>query len=31
VGVLDVDSGHPAHFDSVDRDGLEPIVALVYG
>ncbi len=30
VGVLDVDSGHPAHFDVVDRDGLEPIVALVH-
>jgi len=30
VGVLDVDSGHPGHFDGVDRDGLEPIVALVH-
>ena len=31
VGVLDVDSERPAHFDEADRDGLVPIVALVYG
>ncbi len=30
VGVLDVDSERPAHFDEADRDGLASIVALVY-
>ncbi len=30
VGVLDVDSERLAHFDDTDRDGLIPIVALVY-
>ncbi|NWF99784.1 MAG: GAF domain-containing protein [Thermoanaerobaculaceae bacterium] len=27
VGVLDIDSYHPAHFDAADREGLEAIVA----
>lgn len=30
IGVLDVDSERPAHFDDVDRDGLEAIAALIY-
>jgi putative methionine-R-sulfoxide reductase with GAF domain len=30
VGVLDIDSERLAHFDDADRDGLVPIVALVY-
>jgi L-methionine (R)-S-oxide reductase len=30
VGVLDVDSERPDHFDEVDREGLEVIAALVY-
>ncbi len=30
VGVLDVDSERPAHFDEADRDGLVPIVELIY-
>jgi GAF domain-containing protein len=30
VGVLDVDSTQPAHFDDVDRVGLEAIVGLIY-
>ena len=30
IGVLDVDSERPAHFDDVDRDGLETIAALIY-
>ena len=29
VGVLDVDSEEPAHFDQIDRGGLEAVVALV--
>ncbi len=31
VGVLDVDAERPAAFDDVDRDGLERVVALIYG
>jgi L-methionine (R)-S-oxide reductase len=31
VGVLDVDSDRLSTFDEVDREGLEPIVALVFG
>lgn len=30
VGVLDVDSEHPGHFDEADREGLEAVAALVY-
>jgi L-methionine (R)-S-oxide reductase len=30
VGVLDVDSERPAHFDEVDREGLETVVRLIY-
>ena len=30
VGVLDVDSERAAHFDDVDRDGLEAIAALIH-
>jgi L-methionine (R)-S-oxide reductase len=30
VGVLDVDSERPAHFDDVDREGLRGIAALIY-
>jgi GAF domain-containing protein len=30
IGVLDVDSERPAHFDDVDREGLEAIAALIY-
>lgn len=30
VGVLDVDSERPAHFDETDREGLEAIAALIY-
>jgi GAF domain-containing protein len=30
VAVLDVDSLRPAHFDEVDRAGLEPLAAMVY-
>ena len=30
VGVLDVDSERPAHFDDVDREGLEAVVRLIY-
>jgi L-methionine (R)-S-oxide reductase len=29
IGVLDIDSERPAHFDEVDREGLERIVALL--
>jgi len=29
LGVLDIDSRRPAHFDDSDRVGLEPLVALV--
>lgn len=29
VGVLDVDSEKPAHFDEADRGGLEAVVALI--
>lgn len=31
VGVLDVDSAKPAHFDTVDGGMLERIVAMIYG
>ena len=30
VGVLDVDSEREGHFDEADRDGLVPIVELIY-
>jgi GAF domain-containing protein len=30
IGVLDVDSERSAHFDEVDREGLEAIAALIY-
>jgi L-methionine (R)-S-oxide reductase len=30
IGVLDVDSERPAHFDEADREGLEAIAALIY-
>ena len=30
VGVLDVDSERPAHFDEVDREGLEAVAGLIY-
>ena len=30
VGVLDVDSERPAHFDDADREGLEAIAALIH-
>jgi L-methionine (R)-S-oxide reductase len=30
VGVLDVDSERPAHFDETDREGLEAVAALIY-
>ena len=30
VGVMDVDSERPAHFDEVDREGLEAVAALIY-
>jgi len=30
AGVLDVDSERLAHFDEVDREGLEAIAALIY-
>lgn len=30
VGVLDVDSAHPGHFDEVDQEGLEGVAALIY-
>lgn len=30
VGVLDIDSQRPAHFDDTDRQGLEPIVAAIH-
>ncbi|MBZ5589494.1 MAG: GAF domain-containing protein [Acidobacteriia bacterium] len=30
VGVLDVDSESLAHFDDVDREGLEAVAALIY-
>ena len=30
VGVLDVDSERPAHFDDVDRAGLEGVASLIY-
>jgi len=30
VGVLDVDSERPAHFDEVDREGLRAVAALIY-
>jgi L-methionine (R)-S-oxide reductase len=29
VGVLDVDSERPAHFDEIDREGLEAVAALI--
>lgn len=29
LGVLDVDSDRPAAFDEVDREGLEPLVAMI--
>jgi len=29
IGVLDIDSQRPAHFDDEDRAGLEPIVARI--
>jgi GAF domain-containing protein len=29
IGVLDVDSERPAHFDEVDREGLEAVVAMI--
>lgn len=29
IGVLDIDSEQPAHFDETDRTGLEPIVAMI--
>lgn len=29
VGVLDVDSHHPNHFDDVDREGYESVVRLL--
>jgi GAF domain-containing protein len=31
IGVLDVDSDKLATFDEVDAEGLEKIVALIYG
>jgi L-methionine (R)-S-oxide reductase len=30
VGVLDVDSERPAHFDELDREGLEAVTKLIY-
>lgn len=30
VGVLDVDSAYPAHFDEVDQEGLEGVAALIH-
>lgn len=30
VGVLDVDSERPAHFDELDREGLEAVTNLIY-
>jgi L-methionine (R)-S-oxide reductase len=30
IGVLDVDSERRAHFDEVDREGLEAVAALIY-
>jgi GAF domain-containing protein len=30
VGVLDVDSERPGHFDEADREGLEAVAALIY-
>ena len=30
VAVLDVDSTRPGQFDEVDREGLEPLAAMVY-
>ncbi len=30
IGVLDVDSERPAHFDDVDCEGLKAIAALIY-
>ena len=29
IGVLDVDSSRPGHFDDVDRAGLEAVVAMI--
>jgi len=31
VGVLDVDSERPGHFDELDREGLEAVTNLIYG
>jgi GAF domain-containing protein len=31
IGVLDVDSHHPAHFQDADREGLEAILRVVEG
>jgi GAF domain-containing protein len=30
AGVLDLDSAEPAHFDEVDREGLERVAAMIY-
>lgn len=30
VGVLDVDSASPSHFDEADREGLEAVAALIH-
>lgn len=30
VGVLDVDSERPAHFDQLDREGLEAVTNVIY-
>jgi L-methionine (R)-S-oxide reductase len=30
VGLLDVDSERPAHFDELDREGLEAVADLIY-
>ncbi len=30
VGVLDVDSDQPTAFDEADREGLLPIVAMIF-
>ena len=29
LGVLDLDSHHPAHFDQVDREGCEAVARLL--
>jgi L-methionine (R)-S-oxide reductase len=31
IAVLDVDSAQPAAFDEIDREGLEHILAQVFG